>query len=156
MAWLGIPRETLELKQPSVSVQGRPQKRPPGQARPGCFLRIQGGVLGPPSSEVSAGGRGGLTSLAGLEGSAGRGCVTGAPELQPRAGGFRSLRSIRKADGAAMKPAKGNGSGCFRAGLPSQHCTPDQPGVTSEGRSGGRCSSSQSAQAPLRVALWKL
>lgn len=66
---------------------------------------------------MSAGGRGGLTSLAGREGSPGRGCVTGAPELQPRVLDFRSRRSIRKADRAAMKLAKG--SACPALGLGS-------------------------------------
>lgn len=79
-----------------------------------------------------------LTSLVGLEGSPGRGCVTGAPELQPRALDLRSRRSVRAAGHDAMKSAKEAGQKwAFRALLPGtwhgvtggeeQRAAPKQP-----------------------------
>lgn len=55
----------------------------------------------PPGPDVDTGG---LTSAADGEGSPGRGCVTGAHELQLRAPDLRTRRSIRDTGCTAMKP----------------------------------------------------
>lgn len=54
-----------------------------------------------PGQDVDTGG---LTSAADWEGSPGRGCVTGAPELQLRTLDLRTRRNIRYTGCAAMEP----------------------------------------------------
>ena len=54
-----------------------------------------------PGQDVDTGG---LTSAADWEGSPGRGCVTGAPELQLRTLDLRTRRNIRDTGCAAMEP----------------------------------------------------
>lgn len=108
-----------------------------------ALLWGRGQMLGPGGARCGCGrGRGGLTSVAGGEGSPGWGCVTGAPELQPRALDRTSRSSIRDTGLAAMKPARGEHLG---GGRPrSAPARAPKPGSSRRGR-GPR---SQSARAP--------
>lgn len=64
----------------------------------------------------------GLTSAADWEGSPGRGCVTGAPELQLRTLDLRTRRSIRDTGRVAMEPV-GLAKTCLSSRL-QEHSNP--------------------------------
>lgn len=97
---------------------------------------------------------GGLTSAADCEGSPGRGCVTGAPELQLRTLDLRTRRSIRDIGRAAMEPV-----GLGETGLSSRLREHSSLGLAALGHPGqggrGRDKRSQSALVPSRAANWR-
>lgn len=93
----------------------------------------------------------GLTSAADWEGSPGRGCVTGAPELQLRTLDLRTRRSIRDTGRVAMESV-----GLAETRLSSRLREHSSPGLAALGHPSqggrGRGQRSQSAMVPSRAA----